>query len=370
MNNNTFDTAVDCGYSPAFWEACKMVTYITYTLAPPICLIVGLPSHLVALIAFLKHRNADAGYSFQILTTLTKVLEILAMFMFSLFFIHGAGQDWTGAGPGDGPDWFMTSYSMMWFTAHVPPTLAAAATDIAVFASAATAADRAFALTMPFVYQKINHKRHFAVAAAACILVPLIGELHVCFMFELISAEANSSKYLVQYAEFAMSSVGANWATIMAVVRSLGEATLILCSVVMIYKFKQRNQKVQQLGSLDVNKEAKRKANERTLFFLALYQCTATTLPAFLITAWDVTNYFSASFVYCGGTMLSPVTDLLLQLVNSIDVYFMVCVSSSFRQMVTSILRRNPNGDGGGMNKNSSHSGQSARSSRAAAAWK
>lgn len=75
-----------------------------------------------------------------------------------MFFYHGAGQDWTGAGPADGPDWYMTDYPLMWFTAHVPATFVAAVTDIAVFASAATAADRVFALSRPFLYQKISHK--------------------------------------------------------------------------------------------------------------------------------------------------------------------------------------------------------------------
>lgn len=58
------------------------------------------------------------------------------------------------------------------------------------------------------------------------------------------------------------------------------------------------------------------------------------------MTAWDVANYFSPSFAYCGGTMLSPLTDLLLQVANSVDVYFMLCVSSSFRHMVRSVVRR------------------------------
>lgn len=340
MNNSTVNESKStCGFEPSYWETCKLVIWVTYTIIPPFCLLIGLPSHLIALIAFLRHRNSDTGYSYQILTGVTKIFEIVGMFLFSMFFYNGAGQDWSGEGTGDGAEWFLGSYWLMRFTAHVLPPMAAFVSDLVAFSSAAMAADRAFALSLPFRYQSKNHSMHFLWACLLCFSIPLMCELHLALSFTVVRRQ-NSTKYSIEYGQFSGSSTNLVWTNVTAAIRSIAELTLIVCSIFMIYRFKRRNLKVQQLSTNDARKEATRKANERTLFYLALFQCTANTLPGFLITAWDVTNYFQPSFVYCDGVILSPITDLVLQVVNAIDVYFMICVSTNFRRMIVRVLNR------------------------------
>ena len=124
----------------------------------PLAFLISFPSHVLGLLAFLKHRNDESAYYYQIFTTIGRISEIVALYMRLLFFDQAAGQYPMGEHEWDGVDWFVKNYPLMWFTAHVTPALLESSIWLTITASASMAADRVFALWKPFVYKTTNHR--------------------------------------------------------------------------------------------------------------------------------------------------------------------------------------------------------------------
>src|SRR5687768_15915540 len=102
-----------CAWTKSQWTQTRTAEYAAQQVITPLHFALGVPGHLLSLLAFYKQSKLEKAYTYQIYAVASELVEILGFdaMIFSYFY-------WSGAG-GFGNPWFMSQYPLMWYSAHV-----------------------------------------------------------------------------------------------------------------------------------------------------------------------------------------------------------------------------------------------------------
>lgn len=152
MSNDT------CNISVLAMVIAEKLELSIYHVLTPIYLIVGISTDIILLFAFYKQSKTEKAYGYQVIFTISKMLEIFA------FGTYLLAEKWFQF---DNISWFVANYCLMYFYVtdlglHVSFIISS------LLLSLAMAADRVFALQKPIIYKNIHHFRHQLIATIFC----------------------------------------------------------------------------------------------------------------------------------------------------------------------------------------------------------
>lgn len=320
-----------CNLGPLYWRMVTYADYVAYDILPPTHIALGLPGHILSLIAFCKQSKKEKAYVYQIYSICSEILNLVAFTTWVYPLV------WSGYMYKEGVEWFVVSYPLMFYASHLAiPTLQTSTTN-SLLSSLIMAIDRVLAMAIPFKYKNFDHKRHQVVAFSTCILLSVSTS---AFNWFTIKLETNLNEYKVSFDQvFSKSTLAIVSSHLRNIVRTLGVVALIVCNVLMVYFYKKRMKQVNQMVSSNNQKEAVRKSQEKALLLLTLSQSMLTTVSIFAQVVLLYLIYGIPTFVACGYlALMAPIVDGTIQIANVLEFYLALVISKQFRRVVGSVL--------------------------------
>lgn len=316
----------NCTHSDAYIAFGNGVNKFAYNYVLHIYLPVGLGSNIILLAAFYRQAKTQQAYTYQVILTVSKTLEVLCF-----GFLLVATYNFTGY------DFFEKTYLLVWaycrlsFPGHVWFICCS------LLCTVAMSADRVFALSRPFVYKNINHKKHQIVAALFCVAIPAPIAMGWIY-FAAIVLEGD------RYRHFLNQEYVQQWyprimgGTIEVILRTICCILLVGLNVTMISKFRKQKNKTIGQGISD-QKETQRKAAERTITLLNFYQSVLMCFNQFPHVFLHILIYAAPDFSECHRLVTFPLADSAIMITDTFDLFFILIINQKLRQLIFDMLR-------------------------------
>lgn len=200
--------------------------------------------------------------------------------------------------------------------------------------ASAMAADRVFALGLPFVYKNIKHSRHQIAAAVICFTLPSL--VSVSYIWELAVIQKGDRFSVTHDEDYAATTSRRVLVGVESVLRVSCIVCLILLNFIMIILFQKRNRKVAQMTNSSEEKRNQKK--DRTLLFVNLTQSVLMCLNQVPhVALHEVLLY--PGFQQCAVTIVMPLVDACIFLTDSMDLFVLLAVNKKMRQKVVSAMK-------------------------------
>lgn len=319
----------DCGLSNLTIAISAYFPFVSYKILLPMYLVVGLAGNVTLLIAFWKRSKTEKPYTYQVILTASKTLEIwcFGVYLFTLFNMAGFTDE--------GVSWYRRNFFFMVCSAHLGPALHMLFIISSLLCSVAMAADRVFALWKPFIYKDIKHNRHQIVATALCFLIPSCTVIQDIWYLEIIS-EGEVYK-IIPNEVFIGGLLAKSFAYLRSAIRVVGVFLLVILCILMISLFRSRMLKVGQL-SIPEDKDKARKEADRNLIILNVYQSILMCLNQIPHACWQIIIFMAPQMERCYATTVGPSCDAFIYLTDSIDIFIVLAINKKMREIVLSAV--------------------------------
>lgn len=330
-----------CGLSEALLTFQSWAMFTDSYIVMPFYLTVGLSTNIILLVAFYKQSKQDNAYAYQVSLTMSKSCEIFTYSMFIMSYKWCAAVETPV-----GCTWFMKNYSLMFYAAHIACPVFNGFIIISLLLSVAMSADRVFALAKPFVYKNINHKRHHRIATAICVVTGVLTSAFEVNRWHVLWPPSGhpvleNETYLVRYdEEYLATDLATYLGHLRTTLRILAVFTLISLNIAMAMIFRKRNKKVGHLVSGNDTKERERKAAERTLLILTVYQSVLNAIAQTPHSGYSIAAAASPVFNRCYGIVVAPFVDMAIELSDSADFFVVIAINKRMRRLVLQVLPR------------------------------
>lgn len=329
--NNSTQALPLCDYPSWFWTLGDLLQWSSITLILPAYLLLGIFGNLLCLLAFLKQAKSEKGYCYQIYRVLASIGEVVTFSLFMLAY-QWSGINTLELGSIDGSPWFQKVYFLMFFAAHMAIPLCNALSVVCLLLSVSMAADRVFAFVKPFVYKNIRHSWHQRVALTLSVTLGFGVTFYNVFLFEVDATM--TSYHIAPNIPYLVTNLALGLAYLCNATRIAGLALLIGCNLALLRLYKGRMVNMSQ----DSNREAQKKANERTLTLLTLCESLFTGISMLSYTVFYTAAYTVPSFNVCEHRVFAPVLDILVMLSDIANTCASVAINKKTRKILRGYL--------------------------------
>lgn len=327
-STNTTDRESFCVLPESIQRFCEISWNIFYHFVTPAHFVFGLPAHVVSLITFYKQCKQESGYNYQVVVAVNKILALIS------FVLYVISDNWfSGMGP-DKAEWFVRSYPLMWFAAHLAVPLSNTFMSASVLLSLCVAADRLFALGAPLTYRNVNHRRHRIVACSFCFLISAITNIVHTIEFVVGESVGGDGYVLLWDDEVADHPLSNLLDRASDVIYIGGTSLIVVCNALVIHLYRKRTKAVSSLTNNNPGKEAQRKLHEKTLVILTIYESFTVLISSFAVAAFYIAIYVDSWFSHCGYIAFQPLQNGVVEITDSLQFYGIFVISGQFRKMV------------------------------------
>lgn len=266
----------------------------------------------------------NSAYTYQIFVSTNQAASQLHQVVYILVYHFWSGIYVKYAG------WFTGCYLCMWYAAHLITSLSNIFGFLEILFGICITADRILALTKPFLYKNLNHKRHQTFAFLISLFISTGASIFDCFRLD-VASDSDLGYRTVYNLEY-MQGIGAVLIQASTAIRLFITAILFVLNSVMIYFYRTKFLTQAKLVFTDKS-ERKRKDNEKTLIILSLCQScfifldTCGTLVAYML-------FYVAPYAYTCGDVAAYCFYIAQWAVRAVDFYLLSAVSKPFRAMV------------------------------------
>lgn len=306
------------------------LNFFVFNIAAPTYFLFGISTRGICLIAFYKQYKKENAYGYQMFSAFCDMLAVITIFLCNLTIDNLAGFRLPGSLG------FQQNYALMWYSARLAAPLDQASITAMMLALLSMSADRLLAMTRPFLYKTINHKRHQALAAFFCLFVGFSTSAFDMFRYD-IRQNGDRYKIVIDY-DYVATPTAAALAMVRNVTRVVGNVALVACNVIMVITYRMS---VRKTGVVSDNDErlARRKRTERTLLALTLCQSIYSTVSMCIWNVYFGLAYNNPSFTSCTGKLMAPASHLVEQVGEIVQFFVMYAVSKQFRATIIDCLR-------------------------------
>jgi hypothetical protein len=328
----------NCSLNGALLQFQEWAMFTDSFIVMPFYLTVGFSSNIILLIAFYKQSKHDNAYSYQVTLTLSKSCEIFSFSMFIMSYKWCAAVETPTGCP-----FFMKNYSLMFYAAHIACPVFNGFIIISLLMSVAMSADRVFALSKPFIYKNINHKKHHAISTTVCVLIGVWTSAFEVQRWTVVWPNENGTltgdeTWKVKYDEIYLATdVAIALGHLRTVIRILAVFTLISLNIALAVVFRQRNRKVGQMAANDT-KEKERRAAEKTLLILTVYQSVLNAIAQAPHSGYSIMAAAFPEFNSCYGIVVAPFVDMAIELADSADFFVIMAINKRMRRVVLNVF--------------------------------
>lgn len=322
---------IDCNITDSRRSFEDVLYFVIYYVILPIYFIVGMTGNVMLLLAFRRQAKTDRAYAYQIFLTSSKTLEILCS---SVFWW---GYKWNAGIEKPGHAWYMNNYALMYFAAHIGCPLANGFIIASLLFSVAMTADRIFALAKPFVYKSINQRGHQAAAVVLCVLIGLGTSVFEVKRWR-VSPGVNTT-YIIEFdQEYLETELAMALGHLRTGVRLVCLIGLIVLNIVMAVIFRKRTQKVGRITAANDRKEMQRKAADKNLLVLTIYQSCLMAFAHIPHSIYFVGAFMSTVFDICYGPVVAPFADGCICVADAADLFVIIGINKKMRRTVQKVL--------------------------------
>lgn len=290
--------------------------------------LLGIPGHLILLIAFFKQMKQDSPYMYQVFVTVSEMLELQAWVLYVVTKKFLSGVEYTA-----GVHWFKQSYILMFFTGKMIYVIFQSLFSLSLLLSVAMTADRVFALAFPFKYKNIKERNHQITALIICVVIALGTNLSDNM---LIITVGDHYEIMFNY-EATRSIYGLTMGMLSIVTRGLCLIILFALNIALVRLYTKRYNKVNQI-SLNEAKAKQRKANEKTLVILTICQSIFQSTSVLSVVIFYTLGYTSGYFAVCIQYIVNPYLGVSLDLTDLLDLCVTILINKHFRKRVFSLF--------------------------------
>lgn len=322
---------LNCNMPTRYWQATEDAFYVAYYILPPIALSSAILSRIMCSFALQRQARKEGAYTYQMVLLLAEILLqiISAFYSVSIAFTGLSGAERRGN------DFFTSSYICMWYRARLAAPLINAFVTVTLLLSVCMAADRVFALTQPYKYRLINHKRHRTVAFTVSFALGLSTSLFDVFRAKVMTYSHIGNRYSIAHDQNFVDSVTmAVLSHIRDFIRICSLAILIGLNSTLIYYYHVRMKRIRHISLLSSSSAEKKKNGERTLILLTLYQSLSSTIVMTFLTIFYVLFYSSPSVRLCGRLLIVPILDSVCFVTYGANIFIILAINRPFRKMV------------------------------------
>lgn len=323
----------ECNWTDELQKLADAALLIAYYICMPLYFVIGISGNTILLLAFYKQAKKEKAYAYQIFLALSKICEIFFFSLFTATYKWCAGIEYDVKA-----DWFQKSYPLMFFAVHLSCPLFLCFLMISLFISVSMTADRIFALTKPFTYKNINHRRHQIVAVSVCCIICVLCNVPAIMHLKL-EFHNDTSKYKgILDEEYNGTPMAMALGHLRTGIRFVGIIALIVLNVVMVMAFRKRIRKVGQMTDSD-SKEKKRRAEEKVLLILSVWQSVLICAALVPHSIHLIIEYASVKYLMCyGGTLAAPLVDTIIQVGDAIDIFVLIAINKRIRRSVLRVF--------------------------------
>lgn len=326
MANNS----VSCNLSDPIVHFKRGVSIAAYDILPPIYFVMGICSRCVCLVTFCKHYRKDKAFGYQILSSVSEILKVLTVTLCLVTLNNLSGFRLPG------PEWFQTSYPLMWYSVRLAAPLDQAFITVSLLTSLCMTLDRVFAMAKPFLYKTIDHRRHLAIAAFCCFFFGVSTGMVDIYRYDL--EETHNGFRIIVNEKYISSTTAVIFAHIRLTLRVVGNIALVFSNIVMLLLYRHNANKTKVMDK-NAQRASKRKTTEWTLVILTLCQSVFTTIE---LTLWN--TYFgmvfeSPDFTSCFGKVLAPIAHSTMQIRDLVEFFSLCAISKQFRKMLADCVK-------------------------------
>lgn len=330
MSNNSTCIWTDRGLSITSDFRVVIYRYLIF-----VYILIGCTSHIILLAAFYKQSKTEKAYGYQVIYSVSKTLEI---FFFGTFLFARLRLDYE---PFEKTGWLHQNYIAMEIFGHLGFTLHLTFIICSLLLAVVMAADRVFAMTYPAKYLKISHIGHQIASTVGCFLVGLCGG---GIYLGAVQIKWAGSYYITERdVQLDTSLIGVISENVRLISRVGGVALLLCLDTVMIVLFKRRAIKVETMvaHSQDQTKTAAKKAKERSLLWIVIYQACSMLLNQFPHVTWvHILPRVAPEFRDCYGSVIGPACDVVVMITDTLDFFIVIAINRKMRKLVLDILSR------------------------------
>lgn len=307
-----------------YFSAGNIANIIYYTEIP-VVFVFGIIGQSLLLVSMIHQAKKESACSYQIFLTISEIAVIITRTFMAVTYYWLSGFD------GSGVPWFRSCYACMWVSARLAIPLENMLVTTSLFLAIAMSADRIFALGKPFVYKNINYRRHQAIACTICMLIGVSTSIFAIFQYYPETGE-NGIYTILPDDDFIQSMTAAVLDHARDIVRAIGTITLVCCDAAMIVLYRNYMKKVETIASSSEVK--KRRKMQKILVVLALSEsiCNLVSMSSFIL--FYTMAYSYSNFYVCEYFLVTPLTDILIDVSAAADCFVAFAVSKAVRQSV------------------------------------
>lgn len=327
MGNDS--VAPSCAMPDRFVTARITIFMLAYYVTPPIMVLFGLSSHILAVVALHRESKKHFSFMYQVwdmtLTALCIVTLALAIATFRILSGFASA----------GSQWFMRNHALMLYSAHLAIPFANAIGLAALYISAVTALDRDRAMSKPQEYATMSHKTRLKISVCSSIFIGITVSAFDMFRYYLIFDEG---RYVIVLDEAFITSIFARFAVhFRNLVLAAGVALVIVFNVKALAAFWKHSKRLS--GIMTDKRAFQRRQTERTLLCLTLLHALQELAARGLQIAIFAIVFIRPSFLLCEGLLVTPLMEMVLELLLLTKVFCAACVSRPFRVSIATVLR-------------------------------
>lgn len=322
MNNSTIDPR--CQWYITASEHTRTIAY--YGIFPIhfcLCMI----GHTLCLRAFYRQSKKESPYIYQLMVTISEMLEIFTGFLYVLTYRLLSGTE-----SHSGVPWFMANYFCMWFAAHIAPLLVNSFILLSTLLSVSVVIDRVFALARPFKHKTYRARRCHLMAFGVCFFLSVGSSVYVSFRLRLSPTD---NGYAISVNDiFMQSSIHYFLAQLRNGIKTVCLVFLLTFNLALIQLYRRQVQRSISISISHSSKAIKRKEQEKTLTLLAIFQAIFSTVATLYSSIYSAILYTRPEMQLCEGVLLTVIQDMVYGLCDMADFYIVFAVSRRFRRMI------------------------------------
>lgn len=322
ISNKTVYTCLLPPWYPSVFETMEIIAYAFVT---PLGLCLGVATHVILLIALMKHTRHDRSYNYLVYLLITELFEIVSFASYS-FSYHWCADTFSKQ-----RQWCTKSYGILFYGFRLSFPLWHSFITVRLLLSIAAAADRLLALWKPFAYKNFRHKLHQRVALAISLTIGVSTSIFDCFRYNVAWNPIIGNYEKKVNTAFTESLSGVILSNLRNLLRATGLFVLLFLNFSIIRLYKRAN-KI-NVGS-DDEREIKKRSNERALTLFTLSQSIFTTIDMTWCVVYYALKYMAPEFSYCAGQLMMPASDTVMQITATVNLFIVIWVSKPLRSMV------------------------------------
>lgn len=321
-----------CGFSNTTVDATDVLYNITFYIFLPYYLTMGLLSNIFLIVNLAKQAKSEKGFIYQLLVVVSKTFENIC---FGLFL---AGAYWFAGFGGIRSEWFISNYTLMFITMRLLQPAFFFGIFLSLFSSVVMTLDRVIALSKPFIYKNINHRRYRNIVYIVSVSVSIGLCIDYYWYYNIITDQASGYYVITTNKVYIGTHTAHIFESIRIVIRSAAVIILIILNLIMVISYNRRMKKLNQISMSSQEKSDSRKEANRELLILSICQSCLILFEQIPHGVMQAIRHQSDFWSKC-GLVMAPEADGAPMMADSMKFFIMVLVNRKIRRDMVKLCK-------------------------------